>query len=205
MKSMRDPAQVRMDRRLLEHFDVLAFDLRGHGDSPGATDLNFATAADDLQAVLEHARSLDYARIGVIGYSYGAAAAIVAAANGAPIDAVAAVSCPASPTTTGARMLAHVTGSAPHRLWARIMGTRIAETLEAGPWPIHLVRRLNPTPVLVVHCAWDTLIPRRMSESLFAVANAPKQFLLAPRALHASPYTVFDEIIAWFDQQLSAT
>jgi fermentation-respiration switch protein FrsA (DUF1100 family) len=43
-------------------------------------------------------------------------------------------------------------------------------------------------PILMLHGARDTIVPARMGQELFAVANQPKQFWLAPDADHSDLY-----------------
>ena len=73
---------------------VLTFDFRGHGQSPGENrDLVGMTA--DVRSAIDYARLRGFSEIVLIGASMGGTAAIVAAAQGAPIAGVIAISAPA--------------------------------------------------------------------------------------------------------------
>lgn len=200
MRSMNDAQMVRLTNALTRRYDVLTFDFRGHGRSEGVSNLNFAEAAKDLERVLYYARGLRYDQVAVIGYSMGAAAAIVAAAQGAPVDAVVSVSCPTIPPERSGETLQYDTRL--WRWWARLMGTRVADTLQIGPWPDTLVDRVSPTPLLIVHDGLDTLVSRSGSERLFAIARHPKDYLHVPWALHAMPMASIGAVMDWLDRHM---
>lgn len=142
LKTMNNPGIVRFIEMLGAQFDVLAFDLPGHGLSAGACTLDFADAARHLTRVIDFGRQSGYRRVGVVGYSLGAAAAILAAAQGANVDAVVSVSCPAGPRPSTSPRVHWPTW--PWRWWARLMGTRIAPTVGVSTWPIELVNKVSP-------------------------------------------------------------
>ena len=76
---------------------VLVFDVRSHGRSDRAPAVTIRHFRDDLLAVLERLHEIRPGRrIVVIGHSLGGAAAILAKAKGAPIDALALVAAPAN-------------------------------------------------------------------------------------------------------------
>lgn len=202
LKTMNDPGLVRLAEALGERFDVLTFDFPDHGHSGGECDLSFANAANILLRVIEHACALGYAHIGVAGYSMGAAAAIMASAQGAPVEAIVSVSSPAAPrasTTASAQRPTHA-----WRWRARCMGTRIAAMAYSESWPIEYVAQVSPIPLLIVHNGFDTLIRREDSEALFAVAKPPKDYLYMPRALHAWPMASVEQVITWLDERIPA-
>jgi len=76
--------------------DVVVFDFRQHGRSDGAARVTVLDYAEDLDAVVRWVRETDPSRrVVVIGHSMGAAAAILAAADGMPADAIMTVAAPA--------------------------------------------------------------------------------------------------------------
>ena len=85
---MRKTAEV-----FLPAYDVIMFDFRGHGSSSGKYTWS-AKENLDLDAVLDYAKTQGYARIGIVAYSLGAAAAINDAAARDDIDSMVLVSCP---------------------------------------------------------------------------------------------------------------
>lgn len=78
---------------LVEKFDIIAFDFRGHGDSKG---LFYWTTKEylDLEAVLDFAGKR-YNKIGLVGFSLGAAISIITLVKTDKADSFAAVSAPA--------------------------------------------------------------------------------------------------------------
>ena len=77
-----------------KEYDVIMFDFRGHGKSSGVFTWT-ALEQKDLQAVITYAKINHYAKIGVIGFSLGAAIALIEASSHQNIDSVIAVSSPA--------------------------------------------------------------------------------------------------------------
>ena len=192
LKSKNDRRIHGLAQALAKEYDVIAFDFAGHGGSAGACDLDFQHRADELARVVTHAREMGYAQVGVIGCSMGAAAAIIATAQGAPVDALVTVSTPVQP-----RLAAQGIPSWPIQWVARAAGTRLAPRIGNRTWPISWVAQVAPTPLLVVHNQMDTLIAESDSRALYAVARAPKTFLRAPMALHAATTGSAPTISSW--------
>ena len=79
-------------------FGVLRFNFRGVGSSEGKFDWG-AGECEDAKAAVDHVslvEEIDSSRIGIVGYSFGAAVAIQAAMDSATIQAVASIACPAA-------------------------------------------------------------------------------------------------------------
>ena len=198
MKSMRNPGILAAARRIAQYYDVILFDFPGHGLSGGTCQADFKACAEELKRVVAFARNVGYFRIGIVGYSMGAAAGIIAAAQGTPIDALVSVSCPAAYRAPASR--SYKTWW--YRWWAQLMGTRLSTVLRPGPWPTEYVAAVAPVPLYVVHHGWDTLVTRQASEKLYALAKAPKDFLYVPKALHAWPTASIEKVCAWLLKQM---
>ena len=80
-------------KSLAVHYDVVAFDFRGHGKSSGLFTWTTKECAD-LQAVIGYVKSCGYDAIGLIGFSLGAAISLIEAAQNPDIKTVIAVSAP---------------------------------------------------------------------------------------------------------------
>ncbi|WP_428488673.1 alpha/beta fold hydrolase [Rhodopila sp.] len=65
-----------IQRAIAPHFRVVALDMRNHGDSPHASDLGYATQAEDVRETLQ---SLGIETAAVIGHSMGGKAAMAMA------------------------------------------------------------------------------------------------------------------------------
>ena len=85
------------DRLVDDGFAVLRFNFRGVGNSEGA--FNWGSGeTDDADAALEFLslrEEVDGSRIGIAGYSFGAAVAIQSATDSTLAQAVTAIACPA--------------------------------------------------------------------------------------------------------------
>ena len=85
------------DRLVEDGFAALRFNFRGVGGSDGAFDWG-GGETDDADAALETLSlrdEVDGSRIGIAGYSFGAAVAMQSAADSTLAQAVAAIACPA--------------------------------------------------------------------------------------------------------------
>ena len=199
LKSARLPGLLALAERLSQQYDILMFDFPGHGQSEGLAMLNHEQAGRDLAQVVAHARDQGYESVGVIGFSLGASAAIMARAEGCPIDAIVSVSSPVAPPKKP-DLSYHA--SAVFRAFGWAMGSRVAPQWPTGEWPAQRIAAIRHTPLLIVHTGWDSLIRRADSEALFALANPPKEYLHLPHLLHASPQDITDEVIDWLDKSL---
>jgi pimeloyl-ACP methyl ester carboxylesterase len=76
---------------LADHgYSVLAFDLRGHGESDGNRISAGYYEVRDLDGAVEYVKTLGYGDIGVLGFSMGAVTSVIAAGENTDIDAVVA-------------------------------------------------------------------------------------------------------------------
>ncbi|HEY7222566.1 MAG TPA: alpha/beta fold hydrolase [Micromonosporaceae bacterium] len=212
--SWRRPALRRAVAGLTQHAGVVSFDFRGHGRSGGASTVGDREVLD-LQAALDWATELDYARVATVGFSMGASIVVrhaglrglaepAAQAHG-PV-AVVAVSGPARWYYRGtpAMRRAHWVIERPlGRLVGRLArGTRIAahgwDPVPAAPHEV--AGHIAPVPLLIVHGDADHYFPVEHAEQLFGAANHPKELWLEPGFGHAesaaSPQLV-DRIGAW--------
>lgn len=85
------------DRLTANGFAVLRFNFRGVGESEGAFDWG-SGETDDAEAAVDKlslVEGVDASRIGIAGYSFGAAVALQAAMDSSSIQAVASIACPA--------------------------------------------------------------------------------------------------------------
>ena len=196
-KSKNDHRIFGLCQYLACQMDVIAFDWPGHGASGGTCDLDLQSRADELARIINHARSLGYARVGLIGCSMGAAAAIVAVGQGAPVDTLVAVSTPLRPVLAGKRI-----PSWPLAPFARMTGTRLAPRIGSRTWPLAWIDRVSPTPLLSIHNGLDTLVPARDSHALYGIARQPKAYIEAPTALHAATASTQSHIAAWLQSML---
>jgi pimeloyl-ACP methyl ester carboxylesterase len=174
-------------------YDVLLFDFRHHGQSGGnLTTLGYQERLDVLGAVRYARGELKSARPVVAwGISMGAAAALMAAADSAEIDAVISDSTFLSFEDTAIHHL---------KLFLHLPGFPIAyEVIHWAAWrgnfrPADLdlekaVDRINPRPVLFVGVEGDRRMPPAIARTLYVRASSPaKQLLILPGSRHGEGF-----------------
>jgi fermentation-respiration switch protein FrsA (DUF1100 family) len=194
-------------------YNVLCFDFRAHGESGGSfISLGHNETRDVLGAVrwLADRPEVDRRRIGVLGFSMGAAAALQAAARCQDIAAVAADSGYAE-LVDAVRYSFRRVGRLPHYpfgplalYWARVMLRVDARHMR----PIDEVGRIAPRPLLLLHGAEDEIVPVSHARRLFQAADEPKDLWIEPGQGHVGardclPDTYFARVEAFFREALA--
>jgi fermentation-respiration switch protein FrsA (DUF1100 family) len=173
-------------------YNVLLFDYRSRGDSQVAQHSLAYYEMRDAQAAVQYIyQRLPEAELGVIGYSMGAALALLVAAETPTIKVVVADSPFASVSAVvahGARQLRIPPGVALPLLdranqW--IYGYRFDDVR-----PIDAVPALAARPLLLIHGECDGLIPLAHTTDLFAAAGEPKELWIEPNVDHCGAYFV---------------
>lgn len=176
-----------------KEYDVIVFDFRGHGKS---SDVFTWTALEqkDLRAITAYAKENNYSKIGVIGFSLGAAIALIEASSHQNIDSVIAVSAPAD------------LGSINYHFWEKEMWQDLklnlgsngqgndvqpgSPALQKNP-PGDIVDKISPTPVMFLHGEKDWLVKLNHSQFLFEKAKEPKVLTIMEDGGHAE--RLFDD------------
>jgi uncharacterized protein len=181
------------------HFDVIVFDFRGHGESSGLYSWT-AHEKKDLRSVVAFAKAKQYKRIGVLGFSLGAATALIEAATNSDIHSLIAVSTPYDFW----KINYHVWEE---EMWedlklnlgikGRGKGVRPSHPFSRKEKPIDMVSRIKDIPVLFVHGEKDWLIKPSHTQKLFERANEPKAMRLM-KAGHAEK--IFDALPDEFEK-----
>lgn len=170
--------------------NVLLFDFRGRGESDSALcSLAFYEMADLRAAIAFAAQRVAGAQIGVLGYSMGAAVAILVTAEEPRVQAVVAD----SPFAT----MRGVVGDAYRRrrlpvgpilsLTDTVNRLWYGYTFDAVQ-PIDAVRALAPRPLLLIHGTADQVISVSHAHLMYAAAGAPKELWLVPDVDHCGAY-----------------
>jgi alpha-beta hydrolase superfamily lysophospholipase len=166
--------------------DVLLFDNRGRGDSEGEiTTLGYLEQLDALAAI-EYARTRSDAPLGLVGYSMGAAVAIMVAAGDERVGAVVADSPFASQRELLRAHLRRRIGlfSLPFALAAERFLPYDVREVE----PIREVERISPRACLFIHGGRDTVTDPEDSRTLYARAGDPKELWIVEEADHCGSY-----------------
>lgn len=175
---------------LARRFPILAFDLRGHGQSQG-----WCTGGEleslDVNAAVAFARARGYARVVTVGASLGGIAVIRAAGNvvdGCDADAIVAISTPSrwgtSDTKAVRRMTWIFTSPVGRRVVRRLFGTRIDLKWGDPEPPMDAVTKIR-APILIVHGADDHFFPVAEAELLHQRAPEPKRLIIIEQFGHA--------------------
>jgi pimeloyl-ACP methyl ester carboxylesterase len=195
---------------LAVHYDVVAFDFRGHGKSSGFFTWTSRECAD-LKAVITYVKACHYESIGLIGFSLGAAISLIETAQNPDIKTLIAVSAP------------YDFWKIDYNFWKRGMlddlklnmgykakgkGVRPSHPWGAKIAPIDIVDRISPRPVLFLHGSEDWLINPTHSRKLYNKAKEPKKIVILEKLGHAE--TMFDQqqeqfmapCLAWFKEHL---
>ncbi|HEX9074781.1 MAG TPA: alpha/beta fold hydrolase [Anaerolineae bacterium] len=171
-------------------YGALLFDLRNHGTSQGnITTLGFSEVEDVCGAVrfLLTRPEVNSERIGVVGHSMGAVAAIRAAAQIPEIRAVVAESAYSSLRENIAQGLVAKTGLPPF-LFERIvvwLGERATGIKVDQVSAIEDVPKISPRAVLFIHGKRDQVVNFDNSRQLYKAASEPKSLVLFENSGHS--------------------
>lgn len=153
---------------LNSRYDVIVFDFRGHGQSKG---LFYWTSKEhlDLLAVMAFAGQY-YKKIGLIGFSLGAAVSIIVSARTLLINSIIAISAPVE------------FGKIDYRFWDLDVKNdiiysffddgRYGKGVRPGPFwykkekPIDIVKNIR-TPIFYIHGEADKVISHLHSKNLY--------------------------------------
>ena len=186
-------------------YHVLMFDYRGYGKSEGR--VTRAGTILDAHAALDYARARPEAAglpVFLYGQSLGGAVAIVVAADRPEVAAVVAESTFSSHRGIAAR---HVRRLVRFDWLARFLATI---SISGGYYPIDVVARLSPRPLLVIAAENDQICFPELARELYDAAGEPKSFWLAPRAEHLAileehPRELAERVTQFFDQAANRT
>jgi alpha-beta hydrolase superfamily lysophospholipase len=180
-------------------YQVMLYHSRSHGDSDAYIFSSIAQFTEDVVAAVQYATG-QVSHIALVGHSLGAAASLVATADGAPIEAVVALAPFAHPRRASTELLIS------ERMPGHMIMNRIAGYVEG-----YLARRFDTLapefrlpalgrPVLLVHGTDDDVIPFSHFEVLQRVAGPHVETLVLQGGNHDSVKTepiVLDTAVAF--------
>jgi len=186
--------------------DTLLFDMRGHGRNVAAPFVTVRHLRDDVMAAVAYARARFADReLVLVGHSFGGAASVLAAAEGAPVAGLVLIATPSDVLRITAEFLSDK--GVPGRLavtvlrpfwWWRVGGTFRPHS------PVRRIRELD-VPILIIQPELDQRVRRGHAERLSKAAGVP--FHIVPGREHTDvlvdPMTL--ELVEAFVSRLAAT
>ena len=173
-------------------YNVLMFDLRGHGESDDGRMTGGLMERSDLLGAIAfvEAQGIDRQNIGLLGYSLGAATSLLVAAEDECIRAVVADSSWADLTDMiGSQIERHTRMPKSLGVLVPIMA-RAAYSIDVGRVkPVDAVSRIAPRPILFIHGGADEVVPVESSMKLYhANENPGNELWVVPQAGHVRSY-----------------
>lgn len=172
-------------------FNTLLFDYHGHGANHGVPVTLAYRELHDFYAALEYTLArVPGARIGVQGFSMGAAIAILGAATRPEVRAVVADSPFASHTDVvsyAVQRVIHLPGQ-PFAAISDYFLLHSAGYRGRDVAPLRVIHALAGRPLLLIHGSDDDMIPVSHAYRLFDAAHEPKALWIGQGANHCGTY-----------------
>lgn len=169
---------------------VLLFDFRGNGDSSDGVQSLAHHEQADLEAAIDYVVDRrPEARLGVVGFSMGAAITILVAARRPEVEAVVLD----SPFSQMRDVIATAIRRYRVPVWPTLSAadgvTRLLYGYRFGQVrPIDAIAAITPRPLLLLHGEADRIIPVEHARELFAAAGEPKRLITYPDTDHCGAY-----------------
>ncbi len=190
-------------------YNILLFDFQSYGNSQGPLSTLGMVESEDILASIVYLHSLadtQYSKIGVLGLSMGATAAVLAAARTNDIAALVAESCPVDATRVTGDVPSEEIREADQLLVEDEFGVDITQAR-----PIDVVQKLaGHTPIFFINGNTDNVTPLPGMYALYNAASNPKQYWVVPGAAHAASFAVDTQgyiahVNAFFDTYLGVS
>ena len=179
-------------------YNVIVLDTRGTGQAAGAFIGLGAGEAIDIGDAVDAARgAFATSRVGVLGISLGAGAAILAAADDPRIGAVIADSAWTDQDLQLSRLGFQDIG--PVRVPLAPLGVPAVDAMVgadvANARPLDVIARIAPRPILLIHSADDdnATTPLDGAKRLYAAAADPKELWVVPHGGHVGAINSFPD------------
>jgi pimeloyl-ACP methyl ester carboxylesterase len=195
-------------------YRAVVVDLRGHGKSSGDWITFGVRESEDLSAVADALmqRKLIAGKLGVLGMSYGAAAAIQFAGRDPRVRAVVAFapfSSMRDVVPSFGRTFVPAIGWKSDEEYVRLVDAagNLAGFSPDDASPLKAIQRTR-APVLLIHGTDDAIVPAAHSQRIYDVAKDHAKLVLLKHGGHASVWIDFDaaakrEMLAWLSAHLA--
>lgn len=207
------PEMAALGRDLHQHggYDVLLFDLRGHGQSDPSRVFMGRRERGDLRAVLAWAdrQGFSHDRVGWLGYSMGASTLLMEAAQNARIR-VAVIDSPygSLPELLNTQLPRH--SHLPSWFNPGILtAARLAFGVRTDDLvPIRSARRWGRRPLLLIHGEADSIVPVSQARQLARAVGPTCEAVTLPGVEHVQAYDCDPEryvaaVESFFDRHLA--
>jgi dipeptidyl aminopeptidase/acylaminoacyl peptidase len=195
---------------LVSHgYNVLMFDMRGHGESEGEHISAGYYEKNDLLGAIDYVRQRGIeSKIGVLGFSMGAATSLMATAESEEIDAVVA-DCAYADIVSIIESEFSARSSLPKFFIPIILfiARNMYDVDFAAIKPEEAVSEIA-VPVFIIHGKQDDMVPVQHAYRLKAASQNPRSKLwIVPEAQHGNSYLVRpteykEQVISFFDEAL---
>jgi fermentation-respiration switch protein FrsA (DUF1100 family) len=195
---------------LVEHgYNVLMFDMRGHGKSEGDRMSAGYYEVRDLGGAVDYVKDLGFDDIGVLGSSMGGATTIMTAADCDDIDVIVTDSAYADLNDMIEPQFAERTFFPKFFLKPLLFMVKMMYGIDfTAVKPIEVVGDIAPRPILFIQGELDDVVPPGHAQSLLEASNNPlNQLWLIPDCGHVEAYVThpeeyMDRVTAFFDDAL---
>ncbi|MDD5748406.1 MAG: alpha/beta fold hydrolase [Actinomycetota bacterium] len=187
---------INLADELSKSFSVILFDFQGHSRSEGKFRASFESAAKDLDAIIERARLFGFEKIGVAGFSMGAAAGFLESRTGG-ISALASVGCP----PIWPEIPVFFKRSLTARAAMRLLNVRIDSKPPSGLTPLDVAKSLPPIPKLLIFGEYE-VVPDEVINRFASAVTEPKQLLKMKGVWHADLKGQESLVRNWFEDCL---
>lgn len=191
-------------------YNVLMFDFRDQGESEPAVATIGHFERLDLEAALDYIHSrIQNAEIGAVGYSMGAAVAIMTAATRPDIRVLVADSSFADLSQILRIIFKQV---------IRLPATPLFEITEllvrlraryhiSSVRPVDYIGKIAPRPIMIIHGDRDGIAPIADAHALYAAAGDPKKLWITSDTGHCGTYFLdrqiyIDKVVGFFMEWL---
>lgn len=190
--------------------NILIFEYYGHGTEVGtAVTLGYREMEDFMGAVDYATQRAPEARLGVLGYSMGAAVAIMCSAHTPEIEAIVADSSFATHISVvdyNMRRALHMPSAPVAWLADYLLGWRAGYHFRQVE-PLRDIARIAPRPIMLIHGGKDSIVDPHDAPLLYAAAQEPKEYWEVPSADHCGAYFAdrplyVKKVLTFFEEHL---
>ena len=190
-------------------YNVLMFDMRGHGESEGKHISAGYYERNDVLGAIDYIRQSGIeSKIGILGFSMGAATSLMAAAESEEINAVVADCAYADIVSIIESEFANRSNLPKFFMPIILSMTRNIYDIDfTAIKPEEAVKEIS-VPVFIIHGGQDEMIPVQHAYRLKeASQNLDSKLWIVPEAQHANSYLVRpaeykEQVISFFDEVL---